>query len=297
MVDNYLDEPPHEAQPPTDDAPAKKPYRAILKNEIASGLVELNRPTGSLFLSSLSAGLELGFSLLIMGVVLTLAGDGYGPLATRVLLANSYALGFILVIIGRSELFTEHTTLAVLPLLDRVATVGQVLRLWVIVFIGNILGAALMAWMIYLLGPAMRSIEPTTLVEIGGKLLDHPWWIILGSAVFAGWLMGELAWVIGASRDTISQLVFVWLITGAIGLAGLHHVVIGSAEVLAAVFASESLGFADFLRFLLLAATGNAIGGVLFVSIIKYGHASTSNEPPEPAERNPPVTPRAENDR
>lgn len=261
----------------TDDQPSQKPYRQILKDEIIAGLVELNRPCGSLFLSSLSAGLELGFSLLLMGVMLTLVSDVYEPPITRILMANMYSLGFILVILGRSELFTEHTTLAVLPLLDGKSSIGQVLRLWAVVFAGNIVGSAAMAGMIYGVASPLLAIEPWALEEIATDLVNHQWWVILFSAMFAGWLMGQLAWVSAAARDTISQIVFVWLITTAIGLAGLHHVVIGTAEVVAGLLASEQVTFLDFGRFLLWATLGNALGGVLFVSIIKYGHASSSS--------------------
>jgi formate/nitrite transporter FocA (FNT family) len=68
-------------------------------------------------------------------------------------------------------------------------------------------------------------------------------------------------------------VVLVWLIATAIGFAGLHHVVAGSAEVLAGVFTGQGVTFADFGHFLLWTTLGNAIGGPLFVALIKYSHA------------------------
>jgi formate/nitrite transporter FocA (FNT family) len=43
---------------------------------------------------------------------------------------ESDSSGFLFVILGRSELFTEHTTLAVLPVLDGRASLRQLGRLW-----------------------------------------------------------------------------------------------------------------------------------------------------------------------
>jgi formate/nitrite transporter FocA (FNT family) len=86
-------------------------------------------------------------------------------------------------------------------------------------------------------------------------------------------LMGLLSWLVAAGRDTISQIVLVWLITTAIGFAGLHHVVLGTIEVLAGAFAGQEIGPADFGRFLLWATLGNILGGTIFVALIKYGHA------------------------
>ena len=85
--------------------------------------------------------------------------------------------------------------------------------------------------------------------------------------------MGLLSWLVAASRDTISQIVLTWLIASVIGYAHLHHVVVGTAEVLGGVFAAQGASAADFLHFLFWTTIGNALGGPIFVAIIKYSHA------------------------
>lgn len=254
----------------------QKSYRTILKQEIIAGLSELKRPASGLFLSSFSAGMDIGFSLILMAAMLSsIKGIFPGPV-THIILANLYSIGFILVILGRSELFTEHTALAVLPVLDGHAGIGELLRVWGIVFGGNIAGAVLIAMVAAWIAPAMGIISTSSLEEIAIPMIKHKWWLMLISAVLAGWLMGELAWLMAAGRDTISQIVFVWLVTTAIGYIGLHHSIAGTVEVLAGVFASPSLHWTDFCYFLFWATLGNAIGGSVFVALIKYGHASQS---------------------
>jgi hypothetical protein len=81
------------------------------------------------------------------------------------------------------------------------------------------------------------------------------------------------------SRDTISQIVLVWLIASVIGLGRLHHVVVGSVELLAGVFSGQRITAADYGRFLLFATLGNAVGGSFFVALIKYGYASNATIP------------------
>jgi formate-nitrite transporter family protein len=100
--------------------------------------------------------------------------------------------------------------------------------------------------------------------------------VILLSAVLAGWLMGLLSWLVAASRDTISQIFIVALVTTAIGIAHLHHAVVGTAEVLAGVFSGQGATLADFGKFLLWATLGNILGGVFFVALIKFGHIRSS---------------------
>lgn len=274
--------PPREPDVRDRGAPLKS-YRTILKQQIVTGLVEHRRPTLGLFLSSLSAGLDLGFSLLLMAVVSTLFADASTPWQP-LLVANMYALGFILVILGRSELFTEHTALAILPVLDRRSNLVELARVWTVVYSGNVIGAASLGWLIGWFAPEFGIADPAALIGIAQKAVDHPWWAIFISGVLAGWLMGELAWLIGAARDTISQIICVWLVTAAIGLAGLHHAIVGAAEVVAGIVVGSAIDWDDFGLFQLWATLGNAVGGVVFVAIIKYGHAHQGSPVSEDAE-------------
>ncbi len=244
----------------------------ILKEEMGKGLGALRRSAAGLFVSGLSGGLDVGFSLLAMGIVVTIGHD-LGDVAFRLLLAGAYAIGFVFVVLGRSELFTEQTTLAVLPVLGGRAELRDLLRLWGVVYVANVIGAATFAGMIAAIGPALGVIDRAALGEIARSLTDHSWLVILASAALAGWLMGLMSWLVTAGRDTVSQIIFVILVTGLIGLAGLHHAVLGTAEVLGGLFAGEGLSVGDFVHFLAWTSLGNALGGTVFVALLKYTHA------------------------
>lgn len=247
-------------------------YEDILAQEITQALAELNRPIGGLFLSGLSAGLDIGFGPLLMAVMATLLTGALGEPVTELLMANIYSIGFIFVILGRSELFTEHTTLAVLPVLDRQASLSQLGRLWGIVYAGNIVGGMIFAGFAVLIGPATGVVTPAAFTEIAATLTDHTMLVLIGSGVFAGWLMGLLSWLIAAAQETISRIFFVWLIASAIGFAHLPHCIAGNVEVLLGLFASPRITLVDYGRFLVGATVGNAIGGTVFVALLKYGH-------------------------
>ena len=253
-----------------------KTYGEILEEEIEAGLVELRRPTGGLVLSALSAGLDVGFGILAMAVVATLAAGELPTLIVRLLEANAYTIGFVFVILGRSELFTEHTTLAALPVLDGRAGIARLLRLWGLVYLGNVAGAIAFATAIALLMPRLGLASPATFGEIALRLTDHRPWLIFLSAILAGWLMGLLSWLVTAARDTTGKLLMIWLVTGVIALAGLHHSIAGAVEVVAGLVAGEGITLASAARCLGLAAVGNAVGGIVFVALIKYGHASST---------------------
>jgi len=249
-----------------------KPAREVLASMIEKGKHEIDRGADGLFLSSLSAGLDIGFGPLLMGVILTLSAGSYGDLSTELLLASAYSVGFIFVILGRSELFTEHTTLAVMPVIDGKASLKKLGRLWSFVYAGNILGGLLFTGLAVILMPGLGVIEKVAFETIAYKLVSHETQWLLIAGVFAGWLMGLLAWLITAAENTIDRIFLIWIVTATIGMFHLPHSIAGNVEVLLGLFTTSSITITDYLTFLGLSTVGNAIGGAIFVGLMKYGH-------------------------
>lgn len=262
-----------------DEITPRKPAKRILEHEIAEGLGEIRRSNLGLFLAGLAAGLEIGFSPFLIAIMITLTQDELPHAVVELLVANVYTIGYILVIIGQSELFTEHTTLATLPVLHGRASLSSLLRLWVIVYVANLLGGALFALLAATIGPDLEIIEVAVFGDIAHSVVAHKWWVILLSAVLTGWLMGLVSWLVAAGRDTTSQIIMIWLVTAAIGLGHLHHVIVGSIEVMLAWFAGLPVTMGEAGRFLLWATLGNIFGGVVFVAVVKYGHVMRKEEP------------------
>jgi formate/nitrite transporter FocA (FNT family) len=254
------------------DTTEQKPTRNVLDSLIGSGLHEMKRERSGLLLSGLSAGLDIGFGPLMMGVVLTLSTGGFGDLGTELLLATVYSIGFVFVILGRSELFTEHTTLAVIPVLDGQASPRQLARLWGLVYAGNIIGGTLFTLLAIPLTPGLGVVSTGAFETIALKLVSHELHWLFVAGVFAGWLMGLLAWLVTAAQETMSRLFLIWVVTATIGLLHLPHSIAGNVEVLFGLFTSSAISLSDYLAFLVLATAGNAFGGATFVALLKYGH-------------------------
>ena len=163
------------------------------------------------------------------------------------------------------------------PVLSGYATWSSLLRVWGLVYLGNLVGvfafSMLIAWVAKPLGIAGQESFAAL-----GLLGRRTWWLTLVSAALAGWMMGLLAWLVSACRDTISQFAVVWLVTAAIGLAGLPHAVVGAGEVLVAVLAGAGVSWSEFLQFQFFTTIGNSIGGVVFVAALKYGHSTRDVE-------------------
>lgn len=252
---------------------SRKTSAEILSQVIEEGIEELNRPTLGLSLSALSAGLDIGFGPLLMVVAMTVAEGSLPPPIVELLMSAMYSVGFLFVVLGRSELFTEHTTIAVLPVLDGRASLTRLGRLWGLVYVFNLVGGALFAAFAVVVGTNLGVAESSAFGELAKSLVKHDLLTLVMAGVLAGWLMGLLTWLVSAARDTVSLVLIVTLVSGVIGFAHLPHVIAGNVEVLMGLFAGGDITLLDYARFMLGATIGNAIGGTFFVAVIKYGHA------------------------
>ncbi len=256
---------------------AKKPYQDILADELFVAERELTRPASGLLLSGFSAGLDIGFGPFAMVVYLTLAADTLPDGLDTLMLAGLYAIGFVLVVFGRSELFTEHTTLAVLPILDRRTSIDRLGRLWGLIYAANLVGATAFSLLASIVGERLGIASKEAFAELADTLVRHSALTMFLSAILAGWLMGLMSWLVTAARETTGQLAIVLIVSFTIGLGSLHHSIAGTVEVLMGVFAAD-VSVIDYLRFLGSATAGNVVGGSVFVALLKYAHAVRSGE-------------------
>ncbi len=241
-----------------------------LEKAIEGGREQLERRGLPLGLSAVAAGLILGFSAMAVAVVEANLADDVSLLARRLAVALVYPLGFVLCILSGAELFTEHTATAVYPVLDRRAGIPALLRLWAIVFIGNLIGAAAVAGLLFATDDVVGAAAGYR--AIGDHLFAPSARSLFMSAILAGWLMALGAWLLYATPPTVIQVVAIFIVTFLIGFGGLHHSIAGSVEGIAAALFSPEIGFAEVARFIVLAATGNLVGGSVFVAALNYSH-------------------------
>lgn len=253
-------------------------YRNILEREMESALKEINRPPKGVFLSGLSAGLNLSFGALLMAMALTFSGGFESKLIQQVTLGGVSSIAFLFVVIGQTELFTAHSTMAILPVLDGRATIGELGRVWSVTLAANLVGCALFAGLITLVGPPLGIITADAFGTLASALLPYSWWVIFLSGVIAGWLMGLVTWLSAASRDTVSRILFVIIVTAVIGSGPFHHSILGTTEVLTAILLGQDVTLAEYGHFLLWTTSGNIVGGAVFVGLLNYGHVALAGE-------------------
>ncbi len=180
-----------------------------------------------------------------------------------------YPLGFIAVIIGRAQLFTENTLYPIALVLSERKHVLDTLRLWVVVFTCNIFGAMAFAE----LAVKTSSLKPDiamNLRHLGQAALVGSDAHIFWSGVIGGWMIALVAWMVSASTWTIGQIAVIWLLTFVVGIGHFSHCIATSGEILAAVFSGDE-PFRAYANWLLWATSGNVVGGIFIVTLLNFG--------------------------
>jgi formate/nitrite transporter FocA (FNT family) len=249
-----------------------KDVEELMDEQLSKALHEHKRSRKELFMSAITAGLEIGFSVFLMATIHTKLYGVINDSFLDLLIAISYPLGFIFVILGRSELFTEHTTVATMPVLTGHATFKNLFVLWAIIYFGNLIGGYVFGSIMAVVPVKIGAVNIDSLVALAHHLIDHPWYIIGGSGILAGWLMGLLSWLVVSSQETISRIVLISLVTSVIGIGGLHHSIVGSIEIFTAMLVSAEISITNYLIVQLWATIGNIIGGTIFVAYMKFSH-------------------------
>ena len=130
-----------------------------LEHTVKDGLEQVQRGGVSLLLSAVAGGMILGFTVMAVGIATKASAPYDSPIITRVFTALVYPLGFVICVLSGAQLFTEHTAIAVYPVLDKKASLSQLLRLWLIVIAGNLLGAIIIAVLLSIAEPVIDARE------------------------------------------------------------------------------------------------------------------------------------------
>ncbi len=257
-----------------DDAQVEKAHRpdALILHEIIrrEGEEELRRTWQALLLSGFAAGLTMGFSLIVPGV---LKGHLPNEPWAELVMSMGYSIGFLIVVLGRQQLFTENTVTPILPLLTErtFAALLRVARLWGIVLVSNIVATLLIAWVLAHTD-AFKPEVRAAFAEISHHTIEDPFWTTFIKAVFAGWLIALMVWILPATGSAAPFIIL--LMTWLVSMCGLAHIVAGSVDA----FYLVAIGKIDlttyFTGFFVPTLLGNVVGGVTLVSVLNFGQVA-----------------------
>ena len=241
----------------------------IFQRIVAAADEEITSGSRELFFSALAAGFAITITfLLYASLTATTGGD-------TIVSAMLYPLGFIYIIIGGYQLYTENTLPPVALTLERLASIPALLRNWLVVLAGNFtgggLGAAALAY-----GGVLSPEGSEAALSLAQKGIETSPGTLFVKAAFAGLIVAGVVWVGYAARDTMSRIVVVYLAFLAIPIGGLFHVVVSFTEMLYLVFQNDLSLLVGLREFVIPVLLGNTVGGVVLVTVVNYFQTTES---------------------
>jgi formate/nitrite transporter FocA (FNT family) len=234
------------------------------------GSERLDRTNREILVTAIIGGGEVSLGGLAAMAVIggLMAASSSISLYTALMFAGVvFPIGFIFVILGRSELFTENFLIPVVAVFNTERTVGSLVLLWVISWLGNMVGCA---------GAALLMLIPEAIGEpiLQGyaaysqyKLDVAPLGVFI-SAVLAGGVMSTLTWSLLSVQHTVGRIFVIAAGAYLLMAANLSHSIV-SASILFVGFHLTSHGIGDVLVWLLIATAGNIVGGVALVTLFR----------------------------
>ena len=230
------------------------------------GRHELERKVSSLAWSGLAAGMSMGFSFLVQALLRHhLPDSAWAPLIIKL----GYAVGFLIVILGRQQLFTENTLTVILPLLlhKTASDFWKVVRLWTVVLTANLVGAFAFAWVAAKTGAFEPEVR-TSLDAIAGESTAQIFGINFLRGIFAGWLIALMVWLLPAAES--ARIWVIVILTYIIGLGHFPHIVAGAVEAFYAGINGLRTWSELIVGYGLPTLIGNTLGGVTLVAVLAH---------------------------
>ena len=257
----------------------------IAEYTISTGVAKVNRSNSKVLVSAFLAGAYIAFGAL--GSV----GASYNLLANpatyglgKALAGLMFPAGLIFVLLAGADLFTGNILIA-LAAFQKKVTWGQAAKNWALVWLGNLLGAIVVAWMVGQAGVFDWSnglyggvVLKTAIGKVGIEFMPA-----LISGILCNWVVCVTVWITYASKDVAGKV-----LTGFIGIflfvcTGFEHCVANMGYLFAAFFSkanpmyleaahktaadAASINFKGmFINNLLPVTIGNILGGLVFVA-------------------------------
>ncbi|GBQ91127.1 formate/nitrite transporter [Acetobacter nitrogenifigens DSM 23921 = NBRC 105050] len=259
---------PHLDEREKKQAEQRAPIGPLVIHEIihAQGMEELERTLPGLVWSGLAAGLSVGFSFLTEATISShLPQASWSPL----LASFGYSIGFLIVILGQQQLFTETTLTALIPLLGQrsLALAQQTLRVWAAVLVANLVPTLLWGWV-----SARTNLFPdatrAAMLELSQSTMAHSFGHTFGLALIAGWIIGLMVWLLPAAGVTKPFIIV--LLTTLVALLGTPHIIAGSAEAFFGVASGHASITDYFFRFMIPTLLGNTAGGTVLAALLNH---------------------------
>ncbi|HEV2072163.1 MAG TPA: formate/nitrite transporter family protein [Thermomicrobiales bacterium] len=235
------------------------------------GAKRLRRPLLGDAITAFTGGMSVSFGAVAMVTAAAAMGGGIDSPSTALLVGSLvFPVGFLILLVGKTELFTENFLLPVAAVLKGRGDLRQLGSLWGTTLAFNLLGALVFALLIsrnHVISPGPAE----EMIALATHSVNYSLWTAFIKALFAGWLMTTLTWLLVAAVGFGPRIAMIWAIGALIVLGQFNHVIISAAEIFIAMLLGADITFGDWvMRNFLPALAGNIFGGLVFETMLQY---------------------------
>ncbi len=243
----------------------------VFHRAVETGIKMLSRPWLEMFISGVIGAVHVTFGAVAMAAAAGALMEVGRTVATLVG-ALFFPLGFILLKLSHSELFTENFLVPVIPVFEGNERIYKLLKLWGLTLMGNITGAVLFYLLVKVGGRQVLGDLPASYLQhLAVFKLSRPFVETFISALFAGAIITTMTWLVLSTEDDVAKLVAVWCCIFVMAVGHFTHVVVSTSEVLLGSLYGAHVTLSLWWNKLFLPATlGNTMGGMLLIAMLHY---------------------------
>ena len=232
-----------------------------------------NKRPARLAVSAFLAGCYIALG----GALSLIVGFGFpgvtaeNPAMQRLLSGVMFPIGLILVVTLGAELFTGNNALLIPTFMRRKCTVGDVIKDWTMVYVGNFVGAMFFTYLfVYYVGLTSSPLYSTAAVTIAQNKVSMPWMVVFVKGIGANWCVCLAVWMALTSRSFVGKIIGCWLPVMAFVVFGFEHCIANMFYIPLAFFHGADVTVADaVVKNFIPSTLGNIVGGALMVGTLK----------------------------
>jgi formate/nitrite transporter FocA (FNT family) len=242
------------------------------------GARRLERPILEVASTALAAGFDIIAGVVALALIESQLEHLLGKHAAHVAGSIGFGIGFVFLVVGRGELFTENFLVPLAGLDGKEKNAWwKVAELWTVSPVFNVIAGAFMGFLLSVhsvlpfgTGAAIKDIAET--IYANGTLARFV------SAIFAGALITAMTWFVEGQRSMGVRVTIAWIAGAMLALGSFNHVIVVTLELIFGIRFGAHIPWSFVLTNFLLAAAGNMIGGIGLVTLNRFTQARSGGE-------------------
>ena len=252
--------------------PAPQPEE-IYERTREEGRRRLSRPLLELGATALIGGFDVAVGLVVFVLAVASLTPRLGENAAHLIGAIGFGIGFVFIVVGRSELFTENFLVPITGLSRDRGSWLKLIELWLVSLVLNLAGGAVLAVVLTSHG-VLRPGSREAASHLAENLAAHSPGTAFLSGLVAGALMTVMTWFVeGAAESLGVRIVMAWLVGFVLLLGSFNHAIVGTIELFYGIRSGAPIGYDQLFSNLGIAIASNLVGGLALVTFARSAQA------------------------